>query len=788
MRKALKLAGWLAIALLVLLVIAVAYLYFSTDNPTSGKIKLPGLYGKVTIYRDQNGVPHIHAYKSDNDALFALGFAQAQDRFWQMEFQRHLVKGELSELFGKKTLTTDKFLRTIGFYRAAKLAWQAIDPSTKTMIHSYTMGVNAFIQYGKLPLQFKILGHQPEPWTDIDSIAWQKLMAWDLQFHWRTKIINYLITQKFGEQAIKVLYPPYPANAPTILSNRDLQQANLLQADRDLHSLSHPKENLSTLASLTSLLKTMDKIQTIIGTRYFPSKGSNNWVLSGKFTKSGKPILANDIHLSFSAPDLWYLAELTGPHLHAVGATIPGTPFVIVGHNDHIAWGTTNVNPNTQDLMIEPANASLKKIIETIKIKGAKAIQYPIYISKDGPIISKMNPAKKINDLIALKWTALMPGDTTVETFRYLDYAKNWDDFKNAMKYFVAPSQNFIYADTQGNIGYYLPGKIPVRKNCYDNLPNKADQKCKWTGYIPFEKLPHIYNPPEGFIASANNKATSTAYPFQISARWKTPPFRIERILALLHDKSKLNINDIKKMQNDTLSYEWRELKPILMKTKSPDIPTYIALKKLLTWNGKMDTQQIAPTIFSYWLEQLTKLHPTFIKPIIPEWPETAFIKQQLQNDGQFCRINKQKNCQQFLRYSLHKALEKITKQQGMKLDDWQWGHIHKATFYALGFGKAKYLGWIWNRSIPSPGGFYTVNAGPYDVKTFKQIFGPTYRQIIDLGKLNNSLYVINLGQSGNPFSKHYSDLMQKWRDGKYLKIKNITKQNKNGLLILTPK
>ncbi len=598
------------------------YFYYKSRSSMEGKVTLKGLHGEVIVTRDQYGVVHIDAKKSDLDAFYALGYVHAQDRFWQMEFNRRVAQGTLSEILGEPTVKADEYLRTWGFYKAAKESWPALSPKTQQILQSYTDGVNAYIAQNHLPIQFKMLNDEPKPWTVIDSLSWQKVLAWDLQNVWKAKVKNDLVEKKLGKDQISVLFPPYPENAPVVLSDQDLQQS------------------VPAFAGMTS-----SQYRHFESFANAPDKGSNAWVVSGKYTESGKPLLANDPHLELQSPSLWYLVELRGPHLHVTGATMPGLPVVAIGHNDNIAWGATNVNPDVQDLYILPPTANVKLTHEIIKVRNKPSIDFFVMTSDVGPVISGVTEAGEIGSRVALKWTALQPGDTTIQSMIEIDYAKNWTEFVDALKDFVVPSQNFVYADTAGNIGYYLPGKIPVR-DWDSSLPVPDDSKHQWKGYIPFEKLPHVFNPPEGYIVTANNKVTSDRYPYAINFRWSVPPFRAERINDLLKaDLSQnklLNIRDFKKIQLDTVSLLWQSLAPELLNTKPLDKNSKIGLEYLKSWNGEGDLDSIGQTIFAYWYSELGKLTPEFLLKLM-NYPEPFYIQQQIKNNPEFLSKSLQK-------------------------------------------------------------------------------------------------------------------------------------------------
>lgn len=769
----------LALLIIMLAIVLTAVAHFTSTNKQFGVMQVQGLQGTVSIYRDHYGIPHINAQNTDADAYFALGYVHAQDRLWQMIYQKHVASGTLSEIFGSKTIKEDEYLRTWGFYRAARTAWPALDARTKHLIAAYTAGVNAFLAKHSYPLQLKILQYKPQRWTVIDSIAWQKMMAWDLQTMWQSKIKNYLLMKNYDLYGINYFRPPYPANAPTILSEADLKKSHLFAADiASQHTLTHV---MGDIQNLQSTLTFTQKIRHQLGFKDAPGKGSNNWVVSGKLTRSGKPLLANDPHLAIQAPSVWYLAEIRGPHFHVYGATVPGLPGVIVGHNDHIAWAVTNGDPNVQDLYILNKNTPVKTLTEVIKVRGGQNVKFPVEISAYGPVISGVTPHIKGLDLrLALKWTALMPGDTTLQSFADLAYARNWHQFVKAMSYFVAPTQNFLYADTQGNIGYYYPGKIPIRNNWLGNLPVKADSGHRWMGYIPFKNLPHVYNPPENYIISANNKVVPNSYPYQLTYHWYDMPFRAERIKQLLLHQGKLTVAKYEKMQLDEHTLLWPLLKTIMLQTKPLDVTSRKALQILRTWNGNVGLHSVAATVFYYWLRNLAvRLTPKQIQ-FGSRWLEPFYIRHVLALP----------RSQTILSHSLQHAMQQLTKQHGSNQSAWQWGKVHKAIFAELALGKSPWLAWIWRRIISTPGGDYTVNVGTFNPVSFQQEIGASYRQIIDLNNFNNSEYIGMLGQSESPLSNHYSDMLKMWRNGQYIQMKDKTgfcKKQAASCLILQP-
>lgn len=749
----------IAIAALIISV----YIYTKTSDNYGADFVLKAPYGPVAINIDQHGVPTITSEKNDLDVYYAQGFMHAKDRLWQMEFQRRIVSGTLSEIFGVDTIDHDKYMRTWGIYRSAARDWESFDDRTKAIISAYTAGVNAYIDTKKLPLQFILLNHRPKPWSTYDSFIWSKMVAWQLQNSWQDKIENYILAEKYGAEKLAVLRPPYPKLAPTVLNGKNLTTVKVAQ------NISSSSEELKI--SLLAFAEINNKINQLLNINSVPGKGSNNLVISGRFTKSGKPLLANDIHLDLSTPVIWYLINLRGPTIHVTGASLTGTSNIAIGHNDNIAWGMTNSGVDVQDVYLVPKTSVMQMINETINVKGSTPISYTVKLTEVGPIINDLIGAAKLKDYLAVRWVALQNSDTTIQSFIKLNYAQNWQEFTEALKDFVAPSQNIVYADTAGNIGYYLPGLVPLRKTWSGEYPVPLDQNHRWSGYIPFEKLPHAYNPPEGFIASANNKIVDDSYPYSLTYNWLEAPYRINRILDLIRDNKALDVADIKALQYDTHDYFAVELLPLLLKTTPLDSDSAEALTTLASWDGNMDKNSIAATIFGFWIQYIKQIQPAPDVRLL-NLSRPLFIIEQLRSDGEFCRTTASANCKEFLSITLQQSMQKIISKLGPKHDNWQWGKVHTAQFKDLSFGEIKGLSWIWNRKVESGGNSYTVNVGPYD-SNFVQVAGANYRQIIDLKDFSSNMYVLAMGQSERPWSKHYDDQLSLWRDGEYIKVQH---------------
>ncbi len=792
MRTAIKIL--LGVVLVIVLLLIGGFLYLRSSLPkTRGTVTLAGLNGQVEIVRDADGVPHIFA-ATDHDAYFALGYVHAQDRLWQMEFQRRVGAGRLSEILGDATLDTDKFLRTLGTYRAAKEAWPALSKEGQDALQAYADGVNAWLAEGHtLPIEFILLGVKPEPWTVYDSLVWAKMMAWDLGGNYDVELLRLRLIQAVGEERAAQLIPPYPEAGTTILAASQIAPATadlLLDIDHFLQTNLH--------------LRGLDV-------------GSNNWVVSGQRTDTGLPLLANDPHLGARIPSIWYLAEIQGDKIHAAGATLLGLPAIVIGHNENIAWGVTNLGPDVQDLYIERVNP---KNLNQYEVNGEwvdmTIVEEPIYVkgeeepilwaarsTRHGPLISDVSGSAPMP--VALRWTALDPGDTTLETFRKINYAANWDDFVEAMKDYVAPSQNFVYADREGNIGYFGPGHIPIRARGNGLLPVPGwNDDYEWTGWIPFEDLPHAFNPEAGYIVTANNRVVPDDYPYFISHDW-APPYRAQRIVELIETLSSggetISVDDMAAIQGDQQSAQARELLPFLLKIQPKDERQKKALSYLQNWDGSTPTDSIAATIYHAWFMQLGRAmfeddlrgslyddfaerkHPIFLINLFTQ-PDNVWCDNFLTTPTETCADTAQK--------ALDRALDDLEKRLGKNMSKWEWGKIHRTEYPHSPFSEVGILKPFFHREIPNGGDTYTVNVAPtrYTNKEnpYLQFHVPSYRQIVDLSDLNNSRFMHTTGQSGNVFSPHYDDLIERHQAVEYLPM-TFGRNNVSGdVLTLRPK
>ena len=750
---------------------------------TSGTLAIPGLKGTVKVYRDTNGVPHIEA-KNEHDLFLAQGFVTAQSRLFQMDLSRRQASGTLSEVAGKATVNQDKFFRTLGLRRWAKKSYASYSNHSQAVLQWYADGVNAYInraeEKGKLPVGFQLLGYKPGPWSPVDSLAIGKYMAYDLGGHWQGQAFRYYLLQHFSKKKAMALFPAYPKNAPTIL-----------QAVRN-----NPIQIEKSFAAAAPVLPN-------------PFNGSNDWVVSGKKTASGKPYLANDPHLSLATPSIWFETNLKAPGVNVSGVIFAGVPGIIIGHNQSIAWGVTNVGPDVQDLYIEKRNPDhpdeflydgkwykAKIIHEKIHVKGAKTISYKVTVTRHGPVVSEFAHDTRSDSVLAMKWTALQP-TTELEAVLKFMKAKNWSEFKKALTYFQAPAQNFVFASKDGTIAYRANGLIPIRKkgNGLLPVPGWTDQ-YQWTGYIPWNQLPTIVNPPDGFIATANNKVTPPDYPFHISNTWEEP-FRAERIRQLLSSKDSFTIQDMKNLQFDHKNLKAEQFLPVLLPVLKQNQSTLRPIDKkamaiLNHWNRKDDKNLAAPLVFNLWMDEFPKV--LFDGQISPKMMALFENKEQVTdqliinagngNPGPW--IKSAGGWNHVVERTFKKAVDHAEKLQGKKPSHWTWGGFHKVEF-PNPLSAVKPLNLLFNpkpRSVS--GSCVTVAAACWNDKTGEVDHGPAWRMIVDMSDTNRNWGVVAPGQSEHVLSSWYANQIDDWVTGHYHVTTLLGKTTHSGYQQLT--
>jgi penicillin amidase len=812
----------LAIMLLALLAVLSGYMYLRQSLPDyDADATVTGLTAPIDIVRDADGIPHIFA-TTKADGLFGLGYVHAQDRLWEMEFQRRVGFGRLSEVFGSVTLPQDRFLRTVGFGRAARAGWDLLPDRDKQQINAYVAGVNAFIgsHHGRrLPPEFTLLRLEPEPFSGPDVMVWVKMMAWDLSGNYSSELVRHDLLARIGPEKLSQLMPPYPANGLSVLND----QPSIGPAEEAVSERTPPATGATSSAwpALERMLESGHPAaaELLLGGARREATGSNNWVVDGTLTATGKPMLANDPHLAAHIPSLWYLAHVSAGDFDMIGATLPGTPAVALGRNKFIAWGATNVAADVQDLYrerIDPsgrfaefrgAQEPIRLISETIGVKGSEPVRVDVRVTRHGPIISdainamnaasKTPPATPPLEPLAFRWTALDDQDLTLSAFLRLNEAHDWQDITSALRDYGTPSQNFVFATTDGHIGYYVPGHIPIRAAGDGSRPVDGwTGEFEWTGYVPFEELPHLYDPPAHFIVTANNRPSAAPGAPLLGLEYPNP-YRAQRIVDLLREmtaQKKLTPNDFATIQGDTVSLHARDLLPRLLAHVQPTSSLDRAAVDILrNWNDDARGDQAAPAIFSAWFLHLAPaIVGDELGPLTPGYETrfssvTRFLQASLDRNPEWCddvTTPVHETCDQAVTAALHAGMEELADKMGREPARWRWDRIHKAIFPHQGLDAVAALRPLLSRAVPNGGDWSTVDVGPVAADArYEQHSVPGYREIVDLSPANDSRFIEAVGPSGHFLSKYYDEYLSDWKAVRYRKMRTDRLQIESGAI-----
>lgn len=716
----------------------------------------------VTVTRDEKGVPHIFA-KTDADLYRAQGYVQAQDRLFQMDLARRQASGRLSEIIGEATINTDKHFRTFSLRDAAEKSLAAYDDESKQVLEWYAEGVNAFIAQAKesntLSYEFALLGYEPEEWTVVDSLTIGKYMAYDLGGNWNTLAFRHWALQNFDEEKAKELFIKYPENASAII------EANI--------------QNPVAVAGQFSAEMLPNEFN-----------GSNNWVVSGDKTKSGTPILADDPHLGLSTPSIWYQMHLQSPQQNVSGVIFAGIPGIILGHNDEIAWGVTNVGPDVQDLYIEIPNpdnptqfrydgkweqAEVRD--ESIKVKDGETVDFEVVVTRHGPIMTDL--AFKDTEPTAqfsMQWTALQP---TAELRAVLGFnkAKTWSDFEKALEDFKAPAQNFVFASKDGTIAYKANGQIPIRKQGEGQLPVPGDSSdYGWEGFIPWDELPTLVNPKEGFIATANNQVIGEDYPYHITDFW-AQPYRFERIKEVLEANDAITVEDMMALQMDQHNLYAREFLPDLLtslKEKDQDGKYAEIIAMLEKWDMVDAKESGAPLVFH---TLMIKLQEVLFKDQMPEdmygimygkFNITDQLLRTAYSGEKSIWIEEQGGIDETIYKAFELTIAQLEDQFGKNSSKWQWGDYHQLTFdHTLGSASPILAAYFNAKKVPIGGSKVTVQAADNDLAGNVD-HGASWRFVVDVGDLSSAYHIVGPGQSGHVKSDWYQDQVLDWANGDY--------------------
>lgn len=714
--------------------------FIGNDDVDSTAIDLLGLTDSVTVDRDEYGIPHIEA---DNfyDGVFAQGFVEAQDRLWQMEYRRRFANGTLAKILGEDAVGTDTAIRTLGIPRAAQIAYNNLSADSKAVVDAYAYGVNAYLANNpELPPELASLDYQPQEWLPTDTVAIAQLQNYLVGTTDGGELTRFeLLAQGIAPERIDELLPNNGEGETIILKTEDIEQQEFAIEPPDPETITQTTElETQLLNDLIDLFPTVE--------------ASNNWVVSGDRTTTGKPFLANDPHLNLDNPSFWYQTEIETPEFEVIGVSLAGVPGIQVGRNDNIAWGQTATQADTEDfyLLEETEDGTgyiyqgevndYEIVEETIEVKDGETITLEVKESVYGAVVSDVFG---IEQPVANKAVGLEPANGFVEAFYDLNRASNWEEFTTALESVENPGGNYVYADVEGNIGYIAPGNYPIRQPGHTGeYPVLGNGEFDWQGFIPAEDVPQIYNPESGYIVTANNRITPDNYPYAINGRF-APSYRAERITELIEGKDKLSIEDMQEIQLDTFSIPYRDFQPLIEQLEPTSERAEQWQQRLLDWDGNVLPDSQEASVFEAWYVELTRIPGE--ETGTESWNEPRYLQQAV--------------TPQQAATALDAALERLGTEIPV------WGDIHQATFEPI----APELDTTEPLQVPLGGDRYTVNVSPYGSTDFNTSFGVSYRQIIDFSDLDNSLYVNPPGQNSDPTSSNYSNQLELWQQGEYV-------------------
>jgi len=780
---AIRILGWILLLVLILIGAALGYAYLVAHSALpqlDGDIRVPGLSSAVTVTRDPHGVPTITA-QSLPDLFFAQGYVTAQDRLWQMDVMRRAGSGELSEVLGEDTLKMDREQRILGLRAAAQKSLARVSERDRSFLEAYAMGVNAYMagHSDRLPIEFRILRYAPKPWLPEDSLVIANQMVKELNYYYFADTFSHeKVLARLGPELTADLYvnQSWHDRPPTVMRDdlSDQSGKNASDSDDDEDDDSDPSDN-----SVTQM-----RFQAGVPSDEIAVNGSNDWVVSGAHTVTGKPLLSNDMHLGHQMPNLWYEAHLHSENFDVAGVTLPGMPFVVVGHNQKLAWGFTNVGPAVTDAFIESFNAQgsyqtpqgwsePEHRVEVIKVKGHPEVTVDVRITRHGPIVTELLPGETRQ--IALRWTLY---DGLRIPFFEVNSSQNWEEFRRAFSQLDAPGQNVVYADVDGNIGYQTTGKVPIRAAGDGSLPvSGADNAHEWTGFIPFEKLPHIYNPPSGIIATANGRITPDGYPNSISMEWESP-WRSARIYHVLESGRKFSAADMLALQNDIHSepnlfaaerfvYAVDHIAKASARAKQ-------AADLMRNWDGRMVADGAAPVLAQTSVEELRRL---LLEPQLGEtgadskvetgtfswrsyqWQmRSVWLENILLHRPKRWLPEKYSTYDELIAAAVEAAVNRPEAPKNLAL--WHWGAHNAIEIQHPVLGRIPFVK-RWSGT-----GVREQSGSSFTVKAVSPTHGPSERFTANLADLDQSTLNVVTGQAGNFLSPYYMDQWKAWYEG----------------------
>jgi penicillin G amidase len=749
-----------------------------------GTLKIAGLEKPVTVLRDRWGVAHIYA-QNEHDLFFAQGYVVSQDRLFQMEVWKRSGQGRLAEILGSSALHRDVSARLLRYTGNMDAEYASYSPDTKEILQAFTDGINAYIAERMkpggpgLPIEFQIAGFKPEPWKPEDCL--NRMAAYSMMGNASAEL--------YHAEAVAALGP---ARATKLFAFDPAVQLN-------------PAPGINFAGLSPELLRNVVSSDMRIEFPAHALEGSNDWTVSGALTASGKPIVANDPHRVIAEPSLRYVVHLVAPGWDVIGAGEPGLPGVAVGHNQNIAWGFTIFGLDQQDLYLEKLNpadpleyktehgwAKMRVVKETFGVRGQPNVTVDLKFTRHGPVLWEGKTRA-----LALRWIGAEPGSAGYLGSLAVDRAENWQQFEEAVKRWKVPSENLAYGDRAGNIGEYSVGLSPIRKNWYGLLPVPGDGGYEWDGYVPTKDLPHSFNPAAGFIATSNNKMIPPNYPYRVGYEWD-PGFRFRRVSAVLEEAKasghKLDMDDMEKLQTDVLSTPGLELISVLRRvaanSSDPDV------RLLLGWDGVVRRQSAAAALYEIWLQQVTeavthRVVPKELWGMMRGWPVIKVIDAVAHPTTDIFGSQPEQSRNELLLDALKSAHQKLAALEGDNIAQWAWGRIHVVDFLHP-LDQAPDAKTLFDLGpISRPGDDYTVNATGFWAGGYKQVAGASYREIMDLSDWDKSVAVNVPGQSGQPRSPHYSDLLSLWSEGRYFPLsysREAVEKYATDKLVLEPK
>jgi penicillin amidase len=789
---------WVLAAVSIVLVAAIGlWLWYRQASlpEFEGTLVVRPLSRPVQISRDDAGVPTITA-QTESDALFALGYVHAQDRLWQIEFNRRIGQGRIAEIVGPAGVDADRFLRTLGIYRQAQAIVGELDPESRTLLEAYCAGVNAYLDghHDLPPAEFLLLrAPRPEHWVPADVVAWTLMMAWDLSAEaMRSELARLRLAERFSKAEIDDFLPLWDESAPPTGDYVDLYRRLGLPG----HALAEQARQLAQRLPDLGL-----------GTAQ--AEGSNSWVVGGSRTVSGRPLLANDPHLALSSPSVWYFARLKVPGLDVFGATLPGVPFVVLGRNAHVAWGFTTTYADTIDLYLERVDrdhpdlyqtpggfAPFETRVETIQVRGADPVSLTVRSTRHGPVITgalaaadaALPPGAQAGYVLALRWASLESGGGTLSAFRAMNRAADTRQFERALRGVTAIVQNVVFAGDDGHIGFRVAGRVPLRRadnDLHGLVPSPGwDERYDWQGWIAPDELPRVVDPPQGFVVTANQKITPPGYPGYITMEWRAP-FRARRIEQLLQAEPRHDVASFERIQGDVTSLAAREMMQALAATEPATPLGRAALQRLHAWDGTMRADAPEPLIYQAWIRRLKELiFDDDLGPLASDLVEPAPLTTAMlrvltghAHARNWCddtaAPQRHVECSTLAAQALDQVAAELAREP-RDLDRLRWGRRHPAVFEHHPFSNVTLLRRWYEQRAPDPGDGDTINVGVLRLKgerPFEARAGPSLRAIYDLSGGFSGAWMFAPGQSGDPFSLQFGDLLEPWRKVRYRPI-----------------